>query len=260
MVDSAHAKLRVGLLMDSFDVPAWQYSMLAQIKNSTYAAIDLVVLNGSLRAKRSLGERLWANRDALAYIAYSSLDRRFFRSNPDAFAHRNALELLAGTPTLTIRPRSTRHVDWITDDDIQAIKRQDLDVLIRFGFRILNGQILDAARAGVWSYHHGDNDDHRGGPAGFWEVLEAQPTTGVVLQCLTPDLDNGIILSRSYSRTDHLSVDRNRNNCYWKALSLIPRKLKCNALSLSGEVVALYEYRRERGGFDVGRAVSVSFG
>ena len=43
----------------------------------------------------------------------------------------------------------------------------------------------------------------------------------------------GSILSESFSATKKLSVNRNKNNFYWKALSMLPRKL--NELHRVGE-------------------------
>ena len=70
------------------------------------------------------------------------------------------------------------------------LRIHNLDVAISFGFRILKGRALRIAKHGVWSYHHGDNHINRGGPAGFWEVLEGSPVIGSVLQVLDEDLDN----------------------------------------------------------------------
>jgi hypothetical protein len=226
MAQSGKDKLRVGLLIDGFDVPAWQYAMLDQIQKSPFARIELVVLNGHVPARRSWLERLWSNRHGLVHTVYRALDSKLFRSNPNAFAPRSAAELLADVPLLTVQPQRTRNSDSIEDPDVETIQGYALDVLIRFGFRILRGRILGAASSGVWSYHHGDNDITRGGPAGFWEVVDRHPTTGAVLQQLTPELDNGVVLYKSHSRTDRLSVERNRNNYYWKALSFIPRCLR----------------------------------
>ena len=50
--------------------------------------------------------------------------------------------------------------------------RSLLDVAIRFGFNVIRGGILDVARYGVWSYHHGDHREYRGSPAFFWEMYE----------------------------------------------------------------------------------------
>lgn len=85
---------------------------------------------------------------------------------------------------------------------------------------------MKSANYGIWSYHHGDNNVNRGGPAGFWEVMEHWDVTGSILQILTDDLDAGRILYRSFSQTDKRSIHRNRNNYYWKSLSFIPRKIE----------------------------------
>jgi len=42
---------------------------------------------------------------------------------------------------------------------------------------------------GVWSWHHGDEDKYRGGPPAFWEIVNADPVTGALLQRLTERLD-----------------------------------------------------------------------
>jgi len=220
-------RLRVGLLIDSFTLPAWAYEMLVTVHRSTYAEIALVVLNDSPPPpRRSWLSKLWKNRHVILYALYSKLEDRLFTAEPDAFAPRNATDLLRDVPVVRVKPTQARHSDWFSDEDTERIRTHHVDVLVRLGFRILRGKLLQAARYGVWSYHHGDNALNRGGPAGFWEVLEGHPVTGSILQILTEDLDNGRVLFRSFSATDLLSVKRNRNNCYWKSASFLPRKLK----------------------------------
>ncbi|HJS37812.1 MAG TPA: hypothetical protein VJ789_06740 [Burkholderiales bacterium] len=87
-------------------------------------------------------------------------------------------------------------VHRFADADVQAIKACQLDVILRMGSGILRGEILSAARHGVLSFHHGDNRTHRGGPAGFWEVLERRDCTGYMVQRLTEELDAGEVLAR----------------------------------------------------------------
>jgi hypothetical protein len=119
----------------------------------------------------------------------------------------------------------------------------DLDVVNRLGFRILRGEVLNCAKYGIWSYHHGDNRINRGGPAGFWEVIDGHPQTGSVLQILNEDLDGGTVLYRSYSQTDRVFVHRNKNNFYWKTLSFLPRILE--ELYTSGEDLFLSKIKQE---------------
>jgi hypothetical protein len=224
-MDRAGEKLRVGILLNSLKVSAWHYAMLERIAHSDYAQMTLVVLNDAQMPKQTRLAGLRQEWHNLLYLMHQKFEHRHFRPDPDAFANKDARNLLTAVPTVAIRPRQTKFSDYIEDKDIEEIRKYDLDVFIRLGFRILRGKILQVAKYGVWSFHHGDNNVNRGGPAGFWEVLEHQPATGSILQILTEDLDNGIVLSRSYSATDEQSVNLNRNNFYWKTLSLLPRKL-----------------------------------
>ena len=220
-------KLRIGLLLDSFEVAAWVYEMLVTLRQSTYADIALIVLNDSPKPKRrSLVSRVLRAWDNLFFAAYWKLDAKLFAVTPDAFEPRNATALLHDVPVMRVRPECTKYSDRLADADIERIGTYHLDVFVRLGFRILRGRILTVAKHGVWSYHHGDNQVNRGGPPGFWEVLEGHAVTGSILQVLTEDLDNGVVLYRSFSATDPVSVTRNRNNYYWKSLSFLPRKLK----------------------------------
>ncbi len=117
--------------------------------------------------------------------------------------------------------------DWFPEETLKQIREFDLDVALCFGFRILKGDALKIARHGVWSFHHGDNLVNRGGPAGFWEVMDGLPVTGSVLQVLTEDLDNGQVIYRSWSPTsDRFSVKANRNNLYWKSSCVCDSKVK----------------------------------
>ena len=219
-------KLRVGLLLDSFDIPAWTYVMLEKIRNSDYAEIVLVVLNTSNEQPQNLFSKLKENCHILLYLIYCRIENIVFKPSPNAFENRNAAELLGNIRTLKVSPRQTQYSDWIRDDDVEAIKQNDIDVFIRLGFRILRGKILTSTKLGIWSYHHGDNTIARGVPAGFWEVFKNYFVTGSTLQILTEELDNGLVLYKSYSATDYLSVNRSRNHCYWKGTSFIPRKLE----------------------------------
>ena len=43
----AKAKLRIGLLLDRLDVPAWIYTTIRKITQGDYAGIELVILRDS---------------------------------------------------------------------------------------------------------------------------------------------------------------------------------------------------------------------
>ena len=228
-------KLRIGILTDGNDIPAWSYKMLEKIINSDHSEIILLVKKEeSDNENISFFNRIWRTRKDLFWILYNKLENKIFKANPDAFDLKDIKELI-NCDEITVKPKETKFSDYILPEDVEEIKSYNVDVFVRLGFRILRGGILKASKYGIWSFHHGDNSVNRGGPAGAWEVIENWDTTGVILQILSENLDGGTILSTSYSATDKVSVIRNKNNYYWKALSMLPRKL--NELHTQGEEV-----------------------
>jgi methionyl-tRNA formyltransferase len=223
---SVRPPLNVGLLVDSLTQPQWVYDIVAAIQQSTCARVALVVKNGDVdQPERRLLRKLTRNRSRLAYALYTRVDDWLFRRAPDAFTEVSIEELVTGVPTLKVVPVKKRFSDFFEPADVSAICAHNLDVALRFGFRILRGDALRIARHGVWSYHHGDNLVNRGGPPGFWEVMHNEPVTGSVLQILSDELDNGKVIYRSHALTDPRSVRRNQNNFYRKSAAFVMRKL-----------------------------------
>ncbi len=220
-------KLKIGILIDTYNLPQWAFKMLEEIQRSNYASIVLLIKNENISpSQQPLIKKIKENFYRLFYIGLMKLEQRVFHVTPDAFEQRNISHLLPDTPCIRVIPHQKKFCDYFSQEDIKTITEYNLDVLIRLGFRILRGEILHVAKYGIWSYHHGDNTVNRGGPAGFWEVFEGWTVTGSILQILTEDLDNGLVLYRSYSQTDQLSVRRGKNTVFWKTLYFLPRKLE----------------------------------
>ena len=219
-------KLKIGLMIDSTDVPYWVYLMIEKINQSNYAKIELLIVNGSEMSKNSTLTKIKNNRNYFLYKIYTKLENKIYKPELDLFTTYDLKDKLSKVKELTVIPKQTEYSDWIKSEDIKEILENDLDVIVRLGFRILRGNILNAAKCGVWSFHHGDNDVNRGGPAGFWEVFQNHPVTGSILQIINEELDEGKVLAKSYSTTDPMLVKRNCNNYYNKTLSFLPRKLK----------------------------------
>jgi hypothetical protein len=222
------APLRVGLLVDAMTQPAWVARALQRVVETGAGEFCLVVRNAtpdtSVPASRLAA--WWRNRQQLLHAVYRRLDRLRFRPDPDPFAPVDLVPLLRDVPSLDVMPVQTKNSDVIAEPDLEVIRDARPDVLVRLGFRILRGGILSAARYGVWSYHHGDNERYRGGPPGFWEVMECEPVTGTILQRLTESLDDGEVLYRSWGSTNVFSVERSLPPIYWKGAEFLARALR----------------------------------
>lgn len=210
------SKLKIALLTDSNQLQAWQWDCLADLINQNKSEIVLEIRNQNPGVSPKSSHYF--------YRLYRALDRRFFGRKPDAFIPK-AIESLPipPIPVLPVSPIRSKYRDEFSTADIEKIKSHNPDLILRFGFRILTGEILSLARLGVWSYHHGDPSVYRGGPPAFWEVMKNLPLTGTVLMRLSEKLDEGAVLYRSQSQTDPLSVQRNANRIFRKSSFFVAR-------------------------------------
>lgn len=236
-------KLKIGLLIEEYEIPSWAYEMIEVIKESKHSEITLIVIKKKqINRDRLSFSEIWKKRNELMFLLYSKLDAKIFTPTPDAFELKN-LKTIIDCPEIEIKSRDSKFNDLILDEDLIEIKKSKIDVFIKLGFRILNDKIFTCSKYGIWSYYHGDYMRKRGGPSGVWEILEQCTQTGVILQILTKYEDSGIIIYDSFSSTDSLSIKRNKNNYYWKAKSFIPRKLR--ELNQVGEEQFLLRYKKK---------------
>ena len=233
--------LRVGLLLDCYVVPAWLAALLRDIQSDPCADIVFVVLHDASPNEAStpsvvrpgiIGKisRLFSGQTQLSkylYQRYALWDGARTKLVPDPHADVDMTTELGDIRRLMVAPITDRFIHRFQEADIEDIRSANLDVLLRFGFNIIKGPILQSARYGVWSFHHGDNQDIRGGPAYFWELYFDRPLSGIVLQVLSEKLDAGRILYRSYASTERgTSMRLNGASSFWKGSSFVIRRLR----------------------------------
>ena len=219
-------RLRIGLLIDSYEVPAWIYYSIERVVNSDSAEILLVILNQNSFDHASRMERHLNNRKFLVYTTLSKIDETLFRQQPDAFEIKNLEELLLSVPSVSVKTLQREQSEYFPAEDIENIKDYKLDILIKMGFSVLRGDILHVSKYGVWSLHHGNSRVNRGGPPGFWETFEKHPVTGATLQILSDDLEEPKVLSRSWLPTNLVSPRRNKNLLFWASSTLLSRQME----------------------------------
>ncbi|MBK6774982.1 MAG: hypothetical protein IPG74_03735 [Flavobacteriales bacterium] len=200
-------ELRVGILCNGLVFREWEARCIRLLKAVPGVRVVVLVRNGSDGDDKQTGRpdpsRL---RRLLTYpwhmVLYLQYRKRFFK--PRLMALVDLSEEFAGVPIVSCRPDRKGHGEHFTQQDIAAIAAHAPDVLLRFGFNIIRGAILQLPRFGVWSFHHGDELKYRGGPPGFWETMHGDPVTGAILQRLTDRLDGGVVLRKGWFNTiDH---------------------------------------------------------
>lgn len=187
-------------MLDGCAVEQWQFDTVKMLIDNGIE-LALVIKNGDQsKPYKSFWDKVC--RYPYRQILFRIWHRYWFK--PAAKKHVSFNEGLSfrapagrGTPTtLTVTPIPKGHSTYFSPEDVEKIKSFDLDFILRFGFDIVRGEVLKAAKYGVWSYHHDDERVVRGGPPGFWEFMRKIPANGVILQQLTDELDKGLIIRR----------------------------------------------------------------
>ena len=205
-------KLKIGLLVDGPQVPKYLYDLVEWSRSTGSIEITHLVIQERSVTLRSLHTRvLGALRKGLSAGVQSGLWRLKERLESRRLARMRAFKDFGRTydcrqlvpAEIRIKPRisSSGFVYRFSDEDVARIRAEGFDLLLRCGSGILRGSILECARLGILSFHHGDNRINRGGPAGFWEIYHRQERTGFVLQRLNEELDGGDVIMRGYIPT-----------------------------------------------------------
>jgi len=216
---TAHKKLKIGILLDSYLLPHWAFVALERVIQSLQANIDLVVLREQVKSSR-----LKQNRTKYSKIVYQFLNRL------DGFLFKGSLAYAVPT---SIEP-FLKNIDTVqypsTESDINVIKAKQLDILVYLGCEQLSENIFELAKYGMWTYQLGNPEFNRGGPAGFWEAVTRQASTGAVLKMLG---QNEQILYRSEVMTRAFKPTQNKHQYHYLAAGFLSRQI--NLLADLGE-------------------------
>lgn len=95
-----------------------------------------------------------------------------------------------------------------------------IDLVVKFGMTLLS---LDSNKSipPILSYHHGDPSKYRGRPAGFYEILNGEKLTGIIVQALSNKLDAGKIFAFAQSKVVNFSYRRTAINFYSNSSPLL---------------------------------------
>lgn len=205
--------IKVLVLTDGIIVNKWVADIIQFITGNSSFTLSAVVVNTAKKSSYS----------SLGYRLLRLADRKIFKARTNPFQS-ITLKLDSDLIYYT-HPLQKQFSDWLDEDCIKYIKNKNPDLILRFGFRILRGDVLGIPKLGIWSLHHGDNKVNRGGPPGFWEVVRKESVSGVTLQQITEDLDGGKVIGRAYTKTDFTSFHRNQVNIFEVGVRLFQEKL-----------------------------------
>lgn len=199
--------MRIGILTrDDYTLRNWELRIIEHLKNHLEYEVVLLMKDGRLKQPKStsivnkISNTLKKKNliGKLLFYTQMKIESSFFYKSPNTVNRFEISNYLESIPVIDLFPERKGFLDIFNSKDANKVKDFQLDVILRFEFNIIRGDILNAAKHGIWSFHHGDNSINRGGPAGFWEIALKQPVAGVTLQQLTPELDGGLVIDKAY--------------------------------------------------------------
>lgn len=223
---------RIGILLQSSKCSKYLYETVKELSKSE--SIELFfLLNNDTPALSRWGEirkmiqkkGFFRTIDAITFKIITSIEYKvlsiFYKSIRDKNHNLDIKELLYSkeiylTPIFSDSGLIVRY----SGEDINNVKQLDLDIILRGNAPgIFKGDIINSAKEGIISFHHGDNRWNRGGPPGFWEVQLRKDFTGFIIQVLTEELDGGSVifrgnLSTKRSYTENIIELYNTSNPY----------------------------------------------
>ena len=215
--DNGNQNFRFGLLLNSPVVEAWQAKTIELLLENGQELV-LVVMNGNpATQKPSFAHKF--REYPFHQVLFRVWNRFFFK--PDSKKSQDISSSIISATTLKCVTYKKGLAQYFDQQSLEEIKSHQLDFLLRFGFNIIRGEILQAARFGVWSFHHDDEQEIRGGPPGFWEFFYKKPSNGVILQQLTDALDKGIILKKVWFPVVYHCYASHLDQLYFES-SLLP--------------------------------------
>jgi len=183
--------LRIGLLLQSWELPAWQIQAIQQVLALPDVEIVGVLLTAPSAAPRG---STW----------FDKLDRKLFVRRNDPCARQSLRPLLPHVPVLDAAP--------------------SLDVLVQLGSGVVDEKWLQKARWGVWAWRFGQPLAHPATPPGFWEVWANDEVSSAALVRL--GVGQHHILHRSWFPTYPFSPAKSRQLYFWTISTFLARKLQ----------------------------------
>src|SRR5690554_257945 len=130
-------KLRIGLLIDGYFVPAWIAHAVDKIQKSRHASLELTIKRtqntGFLPA--GLPEMKHPLKESVFYLI-QRIDQRLFNHHPDAFELID-IRTITNNPIIEVCPEIKHNGEELPEDDLKRIRNENLDVIIQFGFKYL---------------------------------------------------------------------------------------------------------------------------
>ena len=203
-------KLKIGLMVDSFNVAAWKHDIIKKISDSDFATIVVVIKNNTGQST----DISKINSGPIVYRLHKKLDKIIFGNGNDYSQKTDIRTLIKNVPLVVLNTVGNDYCQEFTMEDIEKINKYNTDIILKFGPGLPGGPILKVPTYGVWSYAMDNLENERTGITGYYEVVGNNPVTKSELVILSECGEKNHIISYAWESTCSYSIHMNRDRLF----------------------------------------------
>ena len=221
-------KLEIGILIDRFIVPSWEYEVVREIHNSDYSRIALVIIPG----EKIVADGKKSGKGNFVFRIHNKIDHFVFLGKHNYSERKDIGELVKEAPKIQISP------SWKGDSEnngptiISEIGKYNLDMIIKVGYGPVNADLLSLPRYGLLSYSMTDSGSEESDTTGYYEVIDRTPVTVSELLMIKGEGQKRRVITRVTESTCSYSISLNRDKLFRRASLCIPRVI--NGIWING--------------------------
>jgi len=195
-------KLKIGIIVNDNFVDKYTYQLARWIKfnNKKFVTKSFI----SIKKEKNLSfvnKKIFKKILFKFIIFFENLLLQFYPNHKNHLKRFDLREIIRNK--IIIKKYKFGNKLLFKSKDIEKIKNEKFDILIRSCSEIISDDLIKATKYGILSFHHGDYRKFRGSPAGFWEVFYKEIKTGFMIQKINKTLDFGNIIVNGFFQTKY---------------------------------------------------------
>lgn len=202
-------KIKVGILLTSYELTIADYEMIEKIKHSDFSEISAIIF-------QNRHDKI-THRKSIIFVLYKFLDKVLFKVSKNYSSKIDAKNLFSDISQITLGS---------SESDLKTLNQLGLDILIQAGTFQVAEDVIKSAKYGILVTKYFDSRVIQTGPPGYWEFINKFGELGSVVQILNNDKDKPTTIYRSWELMNHYSLNINVSRIYRRSVLFIPRIIK----------------------------------
>lgn len=211
-------KLEIGVLLNNYFLPSWEYKIIEELAASDYARLALVLIKKAGRQECVKGSYF--------FRFHRRIDQMVFLGRDNYSEKKNTYKLLKHVPSIMLNNADYDESEQPGVNTIDEIRKYRLDIIINLGYGLIKGKILNIPEYGVWSFSMNKYDSREDDTSGYYEIIRSIPVTISELLVLKDGREGDQVISRTIESTYPFSISLNRDKLMKRSSLTILRVIK----------------------------------